>query len=112
MLRNKNVPGVPAIHHSLRHVETRSSEIRTTGHVDHAANRPAVDSHAELQARALFERATDLNRALRRCFWAGIKDQRHSVAGGDLDQTIRRVGFFKLIGGANNLKKRSEEHTS
>ena len=35
-------------------------------HVHHTADRPAVNAHANLQARTLFKRATDLQRTLRR----------------------------------------------
>ena len=53
-------------------------------HIDHTADRSAVNSHAQLQARMFLERAADLDRALRRRFWTGVKDQRHAIAGWDL----------------------------
>ena len=48
------------------------------------------------------ERAADLHRALRGRFRTGVKDQRHPVAGWDLDQTARGFGSLKLLGRANN----------
>jgi hypothetical protein len=44
----KNVPGVAAIHHSLRNVEPSAREIGPFVYIDHPANWPAVDSHPKL----------------------------------------------------------------
>ena len=44
----KNVPGVAAIHHSLRHVKASAREIGSFVYIDHSANWPAVDSHPKL----------------------------------------------------------------
>ena len=103
MLGKKDVSGVAAIHHPLRHVDSGAGEIGPFIYIDHAANRPAVDSHPKLQARMFLERAADLHRALHRRFRTGVKDQRHPVAGWDSNQTVRGFGSLKLLGGANNL---------
>jgi len=94
MLGQQNVPGVPAVHHPLRHVQTGAREIGAIIHLNHAAHWPTVDSHPKLQAGMFLERAADLHRALHRRFRAGVKDQGHSVAGRDLKQTAR--GFFEI----------------
>ena len=96
------MPGVAAIHHSLRHVDASAREIGPFVYIDHPANWPAVDSHPKLQTRMFLERAADLHRALRRRFRTRVKDQRHPVAGWDLNQTARGFGSLKLFGGANN----------
>ena len=36
--------GITAIHHPLRHVQARPSEIRTIVHIDHTADRSAVNA--------------------------------------------------------------------
>ena len=72
-------------------------------HIDHPANRPAVNPHPQLQAWMFLERAADLDRALRRRFRAGVKDQCHAVAGRDLKQAARGFGALKLLRGANEL---------
>ena len=82
------MPGIATAHHAVRHVQTGTSKIRTTGHVDHAANGAAVHSHAKLQARALLKRTADFDRALRRRFRAGVKHQRDPVASWNFDQAI------------------------
>src|SRR5205809_7585572 len=45
----------------------------------------------------LFEKAADLNRALRRRFLTGVEDQRHAVAGWNFYQSTRSFGFLVLI---------------
>ena len=45
---DKNVSGISAIHHPLRHVEASAREIGMTIHVNHAAHRAAVDTHPKL----------------------------------------------------------------
>jgi hypothetical protein len=51
----------------------------------------------------LFKRPTDFDSALRRCFWARVKDERHPVAGCDLNQTIVCFSFLKLLSPENDL---------
>jgi hypothetical protein len=84
-LGKQNVPGICAFHYTVRYVETASRQIRTTGHIDHTTNRAAVHSHAELQARMFSNHSADLNRALHRRFYTGVKHQRHSIASWNFD---------------------------
>jgi hypothetical protein len=62
-----------------------------------------VHAHPELQAWMIFERTADFDRALRRRFRTGVKDQRHAVAGWNFNQTSRRFGALILIRAANDL---------
>ena len=57
---SKNVSGIAAIHHSLRHVNSSAGEIGPFVYIDNAADWSAVDSHPELQVGMFLERATDL----------------------------------------------------
>src|SRR6266404_8079787 len=74
-----------------------------TVYIDHAADWAAVHSHSKLSE--FFESATDLERAFHRLFRALVKNQRHAVAGGDLDQAGRGFGVLKLLGRANGLRQ-------
>ena len=85
MFGEKNVPGVTATHHPLRHVQTGPGQIGPIIHIDHSADRSAVNAHAQLQARMVLARAANLDRALRRRFGTGVKDQRHAIPGCDLE---------------------------
>ena len=44
----KDVPGVAAIHHPLRHVDSGPREVGPLVYVGHSAHRSAVDSHSKL----------------------------------------------------------------
>src|SRR5439155_402346 len=102
-LGKQNVPGVPAIHHPLRHVEAGPGEISATSYVYHAAHRTAMHSHPKLETRMLFQNAADFHRALCRPFRTRVKYQRHSIPGRDFKQTARGFGSLKLFGRANDL---------
>ena len=103
MFGEKNVPGVTAIHHPLGQVKTGAGKIRTIIHVDHTTDWPAVNSHAQLKARMLLERAADLHRALCGRFRTCVKHQSHPIAGRNLKQAVRSFGALQLFRGANNL---------
>ena len=72
-------------------------------YIDYTADGSAVNSHAHLQARMVLERAADLQRAVRRRFGTGIKDQSHSITSRDLEQAARGFGALKLVGDADDL---------
>ena len=94
---------IPAVHYALRDVNSRPGKIRTIIHIDHTADRSAVNAHPQLQARMFLARTADLDRALRRRSEAGVKDQCHAIAGRDLQQAARGFGALKLFRGANEL---------
>ena len=68
-----------------------------TGNIDYTADGSAVNSHPESQTRMVLKRLANLHRTLRWRFRTGVKNQRHAVASGDLDQTIGGPGFSKLL---------------
>ena len=81
MLREKNVPGVAAIHHPLRHVDPGAGDVVASAHIVHFAHRPAVNAHPHRKFRVLPQGLGNLERAARRLFRAVMKDQRHPVTG-------------------------------
>src|SRR5437016_13979783 len=81
----KNVSGVAAGHHPLRCIKAITGKVGLTVHIDHATDWPAVHSHSKLYLRAVFESATDLERAFHWLFRALVKNQRHPVTGRDPD---------------------------
>src|ERR1700731_1122463 len=101
----KNVPGVAAVHHPLRHIKTGTGKIGLTIHIYHTADRTAVRSHSKLYLRVFFESASDFERAFHWFFGALVKYQRHPVTGWDLDQSGPGFGVLKLLGSANGLSQ-------
>src|SRR5438093_12071048 len=55
-----------------------------------------------------FQRAADLQCAFHRLLWTLIEDQRHSIAGWNLDQSTRCFRIPKFLCAANNLIERIE----
>src|SRR5262249_33855485 len=80
----KDVPRVAAVHYPPGDVDTSPGHIRPLSHVHYTADRPAVNAHANLQARMLFKRTADLHRTLSRFLGTFVENQCHAVAGGDL----------------------------
>src|SRR5437867_6996753 len=103
MFGEQNVAGVTAFHRAVREIQTSASEVRLTSYVHYSADRSTVNAHAQAQTWVIFKRTAQLDRAANRRFGTGVKDQSHAVAGGDLDQALRRVGLLKLVGRANDL---------
>ena len=81
VLGEKDVPGIAAIHHPLRHVDARPGEVGAPAHVGHLAHRSAVNAHAHRKFRVLLERLGNLERAPGRFLRAVAKDQRHPITG-------------------------------
>src|SRR5947207_14733831 len=76
MLGKQNVPGIPAIHHPLRYVETGTGEIGVTVYIYHAADRTDVHPHPKFQTWLIFKDATNLHCALRLGYNARGTDHR------------------------------------
>src|SRR4029079_11267795 len=62
----KNVTGVTAIHYSLGDVNSRACDVDTLVHVGDPVDRPAMDSHSDMDLRKNFERICDFERASNR----------------------------------------------
>src|SRR5436190_24212623 len=79
MLADEDVAGITTIHHPLRDVDSSSRDIGATTYVYHAANRAAMDPHAQLQLRVFTRGTANFQRALHRRFGSVVKDQCHTV---------------------------------
>ena len=106
MLGQKNVSGVPAIHHSLGQVDSRARYIGAIIHIGNPADRSAVDSHAHPQLRMAPQCLANLYRAGNRCVRRGRKNQRHPIAGGQARQLASSIGCAERISFPNNLVER------
>ena len=90
VLREENVPGVAAIHHSLRHVDAGPGDVGASAHVGHLAHRSAVNAHAHRKFRVPLERFGNFERAPGRFLCAVAEDQRHPIAGRQPNQLFVR----------------------
>ena len=94
VLGEKNVPGVTAIHHPLRHVDAGPGDVGPSAHVGHLAHRSAVNAHPHRKFRMFLKRFRNLERAAGRFFRAVAEDQRHSIAGRQPNELfVRRFAY-------------------
>src|SRR5205814_3960748 len=106
MLGQKNVPSVPAIHHSLRQVDSRARYIGAIVHIGNSAHRSAVDSHAHPQLRLAPQRFAHSQCTGNWRVRCGRKNQRHSIAGWQASQVASSIGGTERIRFPNNLVER------
>jgi hypothetical protein len=78
--REKNVSGVAAIHHPLRHVNAYSSNVTLIIYIGDLIHRAAVNPHPQLQLWVLTQLATNLQRTTDRHIHGGEEGQRYSIA--------------------------------
>jgi len=108
MLGQKNVSRVPAIHHSLRQIDSRARYIGAIVHIGNSAHRSAMDSHANPQLRVAPQRFAHLQRTGNGRVRCGRKNQRHSIASRQSRQFTSGLGYTKQIGFPNNLVERMQ----
>ena len=80
MFGEQDVAGIAAIHHSLRHVNPTTGDVRASADISYFADRAAMNSHAHGNVGMGLECLRDLERALRRFLRAIAKDQSHPIA--------------------------------
>ena len=77
----EDVTGITTIHYPLGDVDAGTGNIGATTYVNHAANRPAMNPHAQLQLGVFTCGAADLQGAFHRRFRGVVKHQCHSITG-------------------------------
>ena len=100
---DKNVSGIGAVHHALRHIKTGPGKVGLAVHIDHAADWATVHSHSKSYLRVVFESAADFEGAFHWLFRALVKNQRHPVSGRHPDQSTPRFGGPKTFGVSHDL---------
>src|SRR5438094_5006019 len=80
------MPGIAAIHHPLRHVDTGPSGIGPLVNIDNLIDRSAMDPHPQPNLWMIFYSSTDLDGAFDRCFRIVKKHQQHSVPRGNTNE--------------------------
>src|SRR6187549_854381 len=103
MRRQKDVPGITAIKHSLRDIDSRSCKVRFIINVSDSIDRATVNPHSQPNLRMILQRPANLERTPRRFFWTVKKKQRHPVS---CWHTIELAACFrqsKTFGAAHDL---------
>src|SRR5205823_7009954 len=90
---DKNVSGISAVHHALRHIKTGPGKVGLAVHTDHAADWATVHSHSKSYLRVVFESAADFEPAFHCLSRAFEKTHRHPVAVGILSNRAAASAF-------------------
>ena len=94
VLGEKNVPGIAAIHHSLRHVDAGPGDVGAPAHVGHLADRSAVNADAHREFRMFLKRFRNFEGTAGRFFRAVMEDQRHAITGRQPNEFfVRRFAY-------------------
>src|SRR5439155_24744135 len=99
MLRDENMTGITAIHDPLCNVDSCPRYVCAATYVHYAADRSAMDPHAELEFRVFARSVTDLQRALHRRLRSVVENKRHAVTsrhGNEPTLCLRRAKVFRL----------------
>ena len=103
--RQKNVPVIAAIHHSLRHVDTGPSDIGPLVNIDNLIDGPAMDPHPQTNLRMILNGSADLHCAFDRGFRLVKKHEQHSVPGGNANEFALGFGLLKSSGASHDPLK-------
>ena len=80
MSGQKNMPGIAAIEHSLRDIDSRSCKVRFIVHISDSADWAAVNSHPHLNVRMILQSFANLECTSHRFFRAMEEKERHPVS--------------------------------
>ncbi len=80
MPRQKNMPGIAAIQHPLRDIDSRSCKVRLVVHIGDPIDWATVNSHPHLNTRMILQGPADLERTSHRFFRTAEKKERHPIS--------------------------------
>ncbi len=103
MARQKNMPGIAAIHDALCHVDPRSRDVRLVINIGDLIHWAAVHSHPQLDMRMLLQRFADLERTSHRLFRTVEEKERHPVSAWYPDEFAGCFGGPKTFGATYDL---------
>ena len=95
--------GIPAVHHSLRHIDPGASYVRPVVHISPSANRSAVDTHSHFEFRMMSQRFAHLQRAPDRRIGCARKSQRHSISSWQANQLSGSFRDAERVSVSNDL---------
>ena|SRR6266513_206493 len=105
MFRQEDMPGIPAIHDTLREVYSCSGDICFVINIGDLVDGATVNSHPYLNLWRLFERFANFERTSHRFFRAAKKKQRHPITGRDADKSSVFLCLLKTFRGSHDSIK-------
>ena len=99
----KNMPGIAAIQHSLRNIDSRTGYVRFLVNINDSVDRTAVNSHPQPDLRMILQRSANLERTPGRFFRTVEENERHPIAGGHSDEFSPCFCCSKTFGAPHEL---------
>jgi hypothetical protein len=93
----KNMPGIAAIHHALRNIDSRTGYVRFLIYIRDSVDRTAVNSHPQQDLRMILQGSTNLESTSRRFFRTVEENERHPIAGRHSDEFAPRFRGAKAF---------------
>ncbi len=103
MPRQKNMPGIAAIEHPLRDIDSRSCKVRFVIHIGDSVDWTTVDPHSHLNMRMVLQGPANLERTSHRFLGAAKEKERHSVSGRHPIEFAACLRRSKTFGVAHDL---------
>src|SRR6266487_4386959 len=97
------MPGIAAIHHSLRNIDSRTGYVRFLINVRDSVDWTAVNSHPQLDAGMILQRSANLERAPGRFFRTVEENERHPIAGWHSNEFPARFRSAESLGTPHDL---------
>jgi hypothetical protein len=94
----KNMPGITAIHHTLRNIDSRTGYIRFLVNINNSVDRAAVDSHPQPDPGMILQCSANLERTSRWLFRIVEENERHPITGRHTDEFPPCFSLPKTLG--------------
>jgi hypothetical protein len=105
----KNMPGIAAIHHSLRNIDSRTGYVRFLVYIRDSVDRTAVNSHPQQDLRLLLQGSANLESTSSRFFRTVEESERHPIAGRHSDEFAPRFRGAKAFRISHDLLQRLQQ---
>jgi hypothetical protein len=103
MPRQKNMPGIAAIEHPLRDIDSRSYKVRFVVNIGDSVDRATVDPHPHLNVRMILQGPANLESTSHRFFRAVEEKERHPVSRRHSDKFTGCFRRSKTFGVSHDL---------
>src|SRR5437667_1105915 len=97
------MPGIAAIQHPLRDIDSRSCKVRFVVHIGDSVDWAAVNSHPHLNMRMMLQRPANLESTSHRFFRATEEKERHPIASRHSIEFAACLRSAKTFGVSNDL---------
>jgi hypothetical protein len=102
VFRHKDVPGISALHHSLRSADSGAGYVCPVINISNLVDRAAMNSHPQFELWMFSYLFGNVDRTMNWCFRTIEENQRHAVAHGEPDQVSGGFRITNLFGATDD----------